>query len=84
MCCAGERPVTQAYADRRVQRPDWWPADCEWSAATVNNMERGRLDDLFIVMRDWRAATEVRRMHPIEAAICITPVDITAAGSLRK
>ena len=76
--------MTQAYADRRVQRPDWWPADCEWSAATVNNMERGRLDDLFIVMRDWRAATEVRRMHPIEAAICITPVDITAAGSLRK
>ena len=63
MCSAEERPVTQAYADRRVQRPAWWPADYEWSATTINNLERGRLDELFILMRNWKAATEVSRVH---------------------
>ena len=64
MCSAGNWPVTQAYADRRVQRPDWWPAAYEWNAFTVNNLERGRLDELFMLMRDWKSAREVRRMPP--------------------
>ena len=69
MCSEEERPVTQAYADRRVQRPDWWPARYEWSAATINNLDRGSLDALFILMRNWKAAREVSRAHPFEAAI---------------
>ena len=72
--------MTQAYADRRVQQPDWWPADCEWSAATANNLEHARLNELFIVMRDWTASIEVRGMHPFGAAICSIPVN----GSLRQ
>ena len=55
--------MTQAYADRRVQRPAWWPADHEWSATTINNLERGRLDEFFILMRTWKAATEVSAVH---------------------
>lgn len=58
--CADDRPVTQVYSDRRVQRPEWWPAAYEWAFSTVNNLDRRRLDELFILMRDWKAAREVR------------------------
>lgn len=60
MLCTDDRPVAQVYSDRRVQRPEWWPAAYEWAPSTVNSLERRRLDELFILMRDWKAAREVR------------------------
>ena len=48
----------QAYADWRVQQPDYWPADLGWSTGILNQLDSCflDLDALFLLLHNRKQA----------------------------